>query len=67
MAHTNSAAELTDQDIDKRMLADFITAWNRNYGGLGGRMTHERIERVAALYPAPHQQDMEKQPCSSLD
>lgn len=64
MARTNSAAELSDQEIDEGMLADFIAAWNRNYGGLGGRMTCARIERVAAMYP-PHQQDMEDQPCSS--
>jgi len=65
MARTNSAAELSDQEIDERMLVDFIAAWNRNYGGLGGRMTRERIERAAAMYPAPHQQDMEEQPCLS--
>ena len=65
MARTNSAAELSDQEIDERMLVDFIAAWNRNYGGLGGRMTRERIELAAAMYPAPHQQDMEEQSCSS--
>jgi len=49
---------MTDEEIDEWYLADFIAAWNRNYGGMGGKMSQERIEREAALYPKPHAQDI---------
>jgi len=52
----------TDEEIKERILADFIAAWNRNYGGSGGRMTLKRIEREAVLYPAPHEQDIIVEP-----
>ena len=58
---------MTDAEIDERYLADFIAAWNRNYGGLGGKMTRERTEREAALYPEPHAQDILQVPYVNPD
>ena len=39
---------LTDEELEERMVDEFIAAWNRNYGGLGGKMSRERIEREEA-------------------
>ena len=45
---------LTDEELEERMVDEFIAAWNRNYGGLGGKMSCERIEREEAH--AKHQE-----------
>ena len=39
---------LTDEELERQMVDEFIAAWNRNYGGLGGKMSRERIEREEA-------------------
>ena len=38
----------TDEELERQMVDEFIAAWNRNYGGLGGKMSRERIEREEA-------------------
>lgn len=36
---------LSDEELEAQMIEEFIATWNRNYGGLGGKMSHDRIER----------------------
>ena len=45
---------LTDEELERQMVDGFIEAWNHNFGGLGGKMSHERIEREEAH--AKHQE-----------
>ena len=45
---------LKDEELERQMVDGFIEAWNHNFGGLGGKMSHERIEREEAH--AKHQE-----------
>ena len=38
----------TDEELEEQIIDEFIAAWNRNYGGLGSKMSRERIEREEA-------------------
>ena len=58
---------MTDEEIDEQIYRDFQAGWNRNYGGLGGKMSQERTEREAAKIPAPHEQDILQVPFDELE
>ena len=47
---------MTEEEIEQQMIEDFITAWNNNYGGLGGRMT---LERMSPYHNEPSQEEEE--------